>query len=264
MRKCNNNPLDTKKMLCVSEKSLEAVFKLIIFILKNLPEDKSNDLQFKIWQELDNHHKIGFWKTNRISDWKLEPREIYQNKYIGLENMTSTCDMNSILQQFFMIPMLRESILSINNPKKDTVLFQLQLLFSALKTYEYKYYNPKPFVIKSGLSFYEQMDADEYYGQLIDRIENDIKSLYPNNEECPYKDLFKFFFGIKVLDELKFVDCGHKRCNEFYYNNIQLEIKGFKNMYVAINVVKKYTNSIGNKMGISETVANTGVISTIP
>ena len=230
MRKCNKNPLDTKKMLCISEKSLEAVFNLIIFILKNLPEDKSNELQSKIWQELDNHHKVGFWKTNKISDWKLEPREIYQNKYIGLENMTSTCYMNSILQQFFMIPMLRESILSINNPKKDTVLFQLQLLFSALKTYEYKYYNPKPFVIKSGLSFYEQMDADEYYGQLIDRIENDIKSLYPNNEECPYKDLFKFFFGIKVLDELKFVDCGHKRCNEFYYNNIQLEIKGFKNI----------------------------------
>ena len=35
-------------------------------------------------------------------------------------------------------------------------------------------------------------------------------------------------------------------------------------MYVVINVVKKYTNSIGNKMGISEAVANTGVISIIP
>jgi hypothetical protein len=35
-------------------------------------------------------------------------------------------------------------------------------------------------------------------------------------------------------------------------------------MYVVINVVKKYTNSIGNKMGISETVANTGIVSTIP
>ena len=35
-------------------------------------------------------------------------------------------------------------------------------------------------------------------------------------------------------------------------------------MYVVINVVKKYTNSIGNKMGISETVANTGVVSIIP
>ena len=35
-------------------------------------------------------------------------------------------------------------------------------------------------------------------------------------------------------------------------------------MYLVTNVVKKYTNSIGNKMGISETVANTGVISIIP
>ena len=35
-------------------------------------------------------------------------------------------------------------------------------------------------------------------------------------------------------------------------------------MYVVINAVKKYTNSFGNKMGISETVANTGVILTIP
>ena len=35
-------------------------------------------------------------------------------------------------------------------------------------------------------------------------------------------------------------------------------------MYVVINIVKKYTNLIGNKMGISETVANAGGISTIP
>ena len=35
-------------------------------------------------------------------------------------------------------------------------------------------------------------------------------------------------------------------------------------MYEEINGVKKYTNLIGNKMGISETVANTRVISTIP
>ena len=75
------------------------------------------------------------------------------------------------------------------------------------------------------------MDADEYYGQLIDKIENDIKLLYIDNmNDNPYKDLFKFFFGIKVIDELKFVDCGHKRFNEFYYNNIQLEIKGCNNI----------------------------------
>ena len=236
MRKCNKNPLDTQKMLCISEESKKAIFSLIIFILMNLSEEENNNLkinnnlQMKIWEELDKHHKIGFWKTNQNQKWKLEANGIHQNKYIGLKNMTFTCYMNSILQQFFMIPMLRETILSIKNPNNDNVLYQLQLLFSALKTYECEYYNPKPFVIKSELSFYEQMDADEYYAQLIDKIENDIKDLYENTQECPYKDLFKFFFGIKVLDELKFVDCGHKRYNEFYYNNIQLEVKGFNNI----------------------------------
>ena len=234
LRKCNKKPLDTQKMLCTNENSQEAMFSLIIFILRNISEN-NNNLQLKLWEILDDNHKIGFWKTNKNSDWKLESKEIYQKKYIGLKNMSATCYMNSILQQFFMIPMLRETILSIENPYNDTVLYQLQLLFSALKTYEYKCYNPRSFVIKSGLNFYEQMDADEYYGQLIDKIENDIKSLYKNSEECPYKDLFKFFFGIKVLDELKFLDCGHKRYNEFYYNSIQIEIKGFNNIEKSLN-----------------------------
>ena len=159
-------------MICISEESQKTIFNLIIFIIQNLPEKENNNLQMKIWEELDKHHKIGFWKTNKNLAWKLEAKGIYQNKYIGVKNMTCTCYMNSIVQQLFMIPMLRETILSINNPNTDTVLYKLQLLFSALKTYEYKFYDIKRFVIQSELSFYEEMDADEYYGQLIDKIEN--------------------------------------------------------------------------------------------
>ena len=230
LRKSDNNPLDTQKMICDNSKSKETMFNLIIFILNNLPEEKQN-LEEKIWDILNSKNKLGFWKTNKTIDWKLEPEGIPLNKYVGLKNMSSTCYMNSIIQQFFMIPMFRETILSIPNINNNTILYQLQLLFSALKTYECDYYNPKPFVVKSELNFYEQMDADEYFGQFIDRIENDIRNLYTEKkEENPYKDLFKFFFGIKVIDELKFVDCGHKRFNEFYYNNIQLEIKGFNNI----------------------------------
>ena len=129
-----------------------------------------------------------------------------------------------------MIPMLRETILSIPNTKENTVLFELQLLFSALKVYESQYYDPSSFVVTNKLNFYEQMDADEYFGIFIDKVESDIKNLYPNDSENKYKDLFRFFFGIKALDELKFVDCNHKRYNEFFYNNIQLEVKGFNNL----------------------------------
>ena len=147
--------------------------------------------------------------------------------------------------------MFRETILKIGNPSKNNVLFELQLLFAALKIYEFSYYDPRSFVVINKLSFYEQMDADEFYGTLIDKIENDIKNIYlktptttPGGKSAPkdnikneaykYKEIFNYFFGIKVLDELKFVDCGHKRYNEFCYNSIQLEIKGFNNIHESL------------------------------
>jgi hypothetical protein len=81
------------------------------------------------------------------------------------------------------------------------------------------------------------MDADEYFGMFIDKVENDIKNIYADEKDNKYKELFRFFFGIKALDELKFIDCNHKRYNEFFYNNIQLEVKGFNNLS---NSLKNY------------------------
>jgi len=54
------------------------------------------------------------------------------------------------------------------------------------------------------------MDADEYYGLLVDKLETDINNLNAKN----YQNLFKYFFGIKLTGELYFVECNHKRYNE--------------------------------------------------
>ena len=228
LSKCNLNPLESKQPLCNYTSSQDSVFQLIIFILRNISPSKNKNLYYDIVNLLSKYHQIGFWKTNSIKNWELETSEINKQKYTGLKNMSSICYLNSILQQIFMIPMLRETLLSIENPDKNNVLYQLQLLFSSLKLYESQYYDPASFVVANKLSFYEQMDADEYFGMFIDKIESDLKNLYMN--ENKYKELFRFFFGIKALDELKFVDCGHKRYNEFFYNNIQLEVKGFNNL----------------------------------
>jgi ubiquitin C-terminal hydrolase len=249
MRKCNQQPLQSKNPFCRTSESQNAVYNLLIVFLKNL---QNNDLYMKILGILDRYHLEGFWKTYNVKNWDLESKEMQKIKYVGLKNMTATCYLNSIIQQLYMIPMFRETILKINNTSKTNVLYELQLLFSALKIYELGYYDPRSFVVINNLNFYEQMDADEFYGILIDRIENDIKQLYSKtptpgststptptqndskNENYKYKDIFNYFFGIKVLDELKFVDCGHKRYNEFFYNNIQLEIKEFNNIHDSL------------------------------
>ena len=246
MRKCIDKPLETKNPFCLTSQSQNGVYKLLSIILQNI---SNNDLYFQIVEILNKYHQLGFWKTYNMKNWDLESKEMQKGKYVGLKNMTATCYLNSIIQQLYMIEMFRETILKINNPSKDNVLYELQLLFSALKIYEFGYYDPRSFVEINNLNFYEQMDADEFYGTLIDRIENDIKTLYskaptPNSdkstpkdskiESYKYKYIFNYFFGIKVLDELKFVDCGHKRYNEFCYNSIQLEIKEFNNIQESL------------------------------
>ena len=248
MRKCVEKPLEAKNPFCFTRQSQNGVYKLLLIILQNIQND---ELYSKILETLNKYHKLGFWKSYKDKNWDLESKEMIKGKYIGLKNMTATCYLNSIIQQLYMIPMFRETILKIKNSSKNNVLFELQLLFSALKIYEFAYYDPRSFVEINKLNFYEQMDADEFYGNLIDKIENDIKKLYlktpqnsdpknpstqkdSKNESYKYKDIFNYFFGIKVLDELKFVDCGHKRYNEFCYNSIQLEIKEFKNIQESL------------------------------
>ena len=195
----------------------------------------------KIWQTLNKYHSLDFWKKNKEFEIDFNSKE--KNEFIGLKNMSSTCYMNSILQQFFMIPMLRETLLSINTDKQDTILYQLQLTFAALKTYEFKYYDPKYFVTVSNLSFFEQMDADEYYGLLVDKLETDINNLNKEkkNNNNEYQNLFKYFFGIKLTDELYFVECNHKRYNESLSYNIQLEVKNYNNIDDSL---KNYFNKL--------------------
>ena len=246
LRKCVDRPLEIKEPFCLNNQSKGAVFTLLLNILRNLDIDNNNNaLYMKIIEIIDNMNKLGFWKTFNTRNWEIESKDIQKGKYIGLKNMTSTCYLNSIIQQLFMIPTFRETILKIENNCENNVLYELQLLFSALKIFEFPYYNPKSFVLINNLNFYEQMDADEYYGSLIDKIEKDIKKIFSkieeidgkiviNKENYKYKDIFNYFFGIKVLDELKFVDCGHKRFNEFCYNNIQLEIKDFNNIQESL------------------------------
>ena len=263
LRKCVQKPLEIPDSFCRNNVSKISDYDLIVNVLKYLDNENFNKLYMEIINILDNYHKIGFWKTYNVRNWYIEFEEMFKEKYIGLKNMTSTCYLNSIIQQLYMIPTLRETIIKIDNPYKNNVLYELQLLFSALKIYDNSYYDPRSFVIANNLSFIEQMDADEFYVTLIDKIEKDIKDIYSikdknkiiedKKDNYKYKDLFKYFFGINVLDELQFVDCEHKRYNEFCYYNIQLEIKNFSNINESLkNYFKEEVMDGDNKINCEQ------------
>ena len=180
--KCNEKSLISHQPLCQTYSSQMAIYKLILNLIKQNPENCRN-LYKKIISKLNNFHQLGFWKSDSIQNWKISYSKDIKGDFCGLKNLGATCYLNSILQMFYNIPMLRETILSIECDENFPLLYNLQILFSSLKTYECQYYNPRDFVVLNELNLNEQMDADEFYGRLIDSIEKEINSLFSKEKD---------------------------------------------------------------------------------
>ena len=54
---------------------------------------------------------------------------------MGLKNAGATCYMNSVIQQIFLIPGIKETLLSIEDEEsdEDTLFFQFQMVMGHLQ-----------------------------------------------------------------------------------------------------------------------------------
>ena len=79
-------------------------------------------------------------------------------------------------------------------------MYQLKYLFTSLKYYDTEYFIPIDFTQNfddQKLNIREQMDMDEFFSLLFDKLENRLKGT--DNE-----NLIKNFFEIKISDDLTF------------------------------------------------------------
>ena len=154
--------------------------------------------------------------------------------HMGLKNLSSICYMNSVIQQFFMMPLFRYSILSLPLPdnlpeeKEDTdnLLFQIIRMFYYL-TYSYKgYYNPKDFVYSfkdydgNPTKVNVQCDAQEFLSRLVEKIEDNLK----NNS---MKYMCNNILGGTTLQQVICTnpDCGNISERRENINFLSLDIK---------------------------------------
>ena len=164
--------------------------------------------------------------------------------HVGLKNLSSICYMNSVLQQFFMMPLFRNAILSLPIPQdlkedkedNDNLLFQLIRMFYYLNYSDKGYYNQKNFV--HSFKDYEgnptkiniQCDAQEFLSRFVEKMEEVLK----NNSQ---KFLCNNIFGGTTLQQVKCTnpDCGNISERKENINFLSLDIKNMKNVEECLN-----------------------------
>ena len=182
--------------------------------------------------------------------WAYQPpsKEGGENRfqeYVGLRNLGCICYMNSMMQQFFMIPAFRYNLLCVEDGKDpevveykgrnvdDNMFHQMQRLFTNLELSARMDYNPFGFCFAfkefdgSPTNTAEQKDAQEFLNLLFDRLENALK---PTSR----KYLLQGIFGGKQCSQMVCTECGYSKNRMEDFLNLSLNIKDIKSVQQAL------------------------------
>ena len=195
-----------------------------------------------LFTQLDQFHITGNWRTNRKSDWSIEPESVNysQANYVGLKNQGATCYMNSLLFQFYMMPQFRKGIIESeckDKNKEKSLLYQLQHLFLALNKSNRSKFNTKNFVqcVKIDgkyVSNTEQKDVDEFLIQFLEQLEQSLKG-------TSSEKLISGMMKMTLANELICKDCPHRSERPEEDITIKLDVKNKKTLYDCLRAFVK-------------------------
>jgi ubiquitin carboxyl-terminal hydrolase 34 len=126
---------------CKTSSTRNCAFRLLTELADSTQENYAALTDLLVQQHRDGEKR---------SLWKYQP-SAYEKAacgYVGLKNLGATCYMNSLMQQFFMIPGFRWGMLEVQDSeekKEESLLWQLQTIFGYLQESEKKYYDTRPF-----------------------------------------------------------------------------------------------------------------------
>lgn len=122
--------------------------------------------------------------------------------FVGLNNLSNTCYMNSIMQQLFMISSFRALVMKADNPQDNIVINQSKLLIAALLKLDRQSFTPTNFFDSltdvNGAKYnpMEQRDADEFLARYLDLLEEGLKG---SKESKLIKSLFQGKFCNQLI-----------------------------------------------------------------
>lgn len=214
---------------CKSTNSRTNALHLLGVLCRDCP--RNLDLVLRYLHEF-NHNPS--WRTNKDQDWNISMMDSEKSStgYVGLKNLGCICYMNSLFQQLFMIGSLRTDLLSVHDQsadKDESMLYQLQLLFAGLLKSEKQCVSPKGFCHAfkdwegNPTNVLEQMDVEEFFNMLMDRIETAIKG-------TPKQNTVQQHFGGNFASEMICKGCPHKYERSEPFLSLSISVKNQKSI----------------------------------
>jgi ubiquitin carboxyl-terminal hydrolase 34 len=219
---------------CIHSETRGALFDLVLTLL-NTP-NKRNVMSSFVHSILEAGSVLfGFYLMS------LDPSVFADDNYIdrstwlqassrlsGIHNLSNTCYMNSLVNQLFMNVDFRNFIFSVelDDPERSqNLLCQLQFLFARLQLGIDKAAYPQELAHSiidfEGLpiNIHVQMDVDEFFNLLFDRIEGQFKTL---DERLRFRRLY----GGVLCHTIKSRECQHVSAREEDFAAIQCDVRG--------------------------------------
>jgi ubiquitin carboxyl-terminal hydrolase 34 len=147
---------------------------------------------------------------------------------VGLTNLSNTCYLNSLLTQLFMNRSFMDFILRLPVGPADQThrsSYCLKALFARMQYSFAKAIEPRD-LVESLRDFagdpidpHVQMDVDEFFNLLFDRLESEMPS-------AELKSTFRSYYGGHLVQQVKSNECPHISERTEPFSAIQCDIKG--------------------------------------
>ncbi|KAL2395316.1 Ubiquitin carboxyl-terminal hydrolase 34 [Exophiala dermatitidis] len=146
--------------------------------------------------------------------------------YAGLRNLANTCYLNSLFSQLFMNVEFRDFLLNgaQSSGTKHKLVVELAKVFAHMQNSYERSIDPSGAV--DAITTYDgehidvmvQMDVDEFFNLLFDRLEGQISP--------EARNVFKSIYGGQLVQQIKSKECEHISERLEPFSAVQVEIKG--------------------------------------